>query len=54
VDAVPLTVHFSGLIVFKQYKKVILKLQQPVQYHTVMSSVAKHHFCLTCSFYQIV
>jgi len=54
VDAVPLTVHFTALIVFKEYKKVILKLLQPVRYHTVMSSVAKHPCCLSCSFYKRV
>jgi len=41
-------------VVFKQYKQVILKLQHPVWYHPLMSSIAKGHFCLSCSFYQIV
>ena len=41
---------FSGLIVFIEYKKVILKLQQPVWYHPLMSSIAKHGFCLQLQF----
>ena len=39
-------------VVFKQYKKVVLKLQQPMWYHPLISSFAKGHFSLTCSFYQ--
>ena len=54
VDDVPLADHFSGLIVLTEYKNVILKLQQPVRYHPLMSSIAKHHFCRSSSFYQRV
>jgi len=40
----------SDHIVFNEYKKVILKLQQPVQYHHLTSSIAKHGFCLYLQF----
>ena len=55
VDAVPVADRFLWpQSVFKELKKVILKLQWPVRYHPLMSSVAEHHFCLSCSFYQRV
>jgi len=40
----------SDHIVFNEYKKVILKLQQAVQYHPLESSIAKHGFCLYLQF----
>jgi len=55
VDAVPLADNFIWPHSwFKEYKKVILKIQSPVWNHPLMSSIAKHHFCLSCSFYQTV
>ena len=35
----------SGFTVFKQFQNVTLKLQRPVQYHPLVSNIAKHRCC---------